>query len=55
MTPCYACAKLIINAGIKRVVALRDYHAGTRSKEVFIEANIAFDLLNTDTEAYDNQ
>ncbi|MCA9351965.1 cytidine/deoxycytidylate deaminase family protein [Patescibacteria group bacterium] len=55
MTPCYACAKLIINAGIKRVVALRDYHAGTRSKEVLSEANITFDLLNADTETYDNQ
>jgi len=55
MTPCYACAKLIINAGIKRVVALRDCHAGTRSKEVLSEANITFDLLNADTETYDNQ
>jgi len=27
MTPCYTCAKMIINAGIKRVVCEKDYHA----------------------------
>lgn len=46
MTPCYACAKMIINAGIKRVVCEQDYHAGERSKEVFSEAGIQYDLLN---------
>ena len=46
MTPCYVCAKMIISAGIKRVVAKKDYHAGTRSKEVFKEAGIEFVLLN---------
>ena len=35
MTPCYVCAKMIINAGIKRVVCAKDYHAGERSKEIF--------------------
>ena len=25
MTPCYACAKIIINAGIKKVVCLKEY------------------------------
>lgn len=46
MTPCYACAKMIINAGIKRVVCEQDYHAGGRSKEVFQEACIQYDLLS---------
>jgi len=46
MTPCYTCAKLIINAGIKRVVAEKDYHAGTRSKEIFKEAGVQYELLN---------
>jgi len=45
MTPCYTCAKMIINAGIKRLVCLQDYHAGERSKEIFKEAGIEYVLL----------
>lgn len=54
MTPCYVCAKIIINAGIKRVVALKDYHRGQRSKEIFIEAGVQYELLNNELEVYDN-
>ena len=54
MTPCYACAKMIINAGIKRVVANKDYHAGGRSKEIFKEAGVIYDLLNEEMQMYDN-
>ena len=46
MTPCYICAKMIINAGIKSVVCAEDYHKGVRSKEVFAEAGVKFKLLN---------
>ena len=42
MTPCYICAKMIINAGIKRVVSNMDYHAGDRSNE----------LVNNETQKY---
>ena len=52
MTPCYTCAKLIINAGIKRVVAEKDYHAGARSKEIFKEARVKFELLNDSVVTY---
>ena len=55
MTPCYACAKMIINAGIVRVVACKDYHAGARSKEIFKEAGVTFELLNSTVELYHNQ
>lgn len=54
MTPCYACAKMIINAGIKRVIAENDYHAGKRSKEVFKEAGVKFSLINKKMEVYSN-
>ena len=54
MTPCYNCAKLIINAGIKRVVAEKDYHAGARSKELFKEAGVEYQLLNKETVTYSN-
>lgn len=54
MTPCYVCAKLIITAGIKKVIAQKDYHAGDRSKEIFKEAMVEFVLLNNETETYSN-
>ena len=55
MTPCYTCAKMIINTGIKRVVCAKDYHAGTRSKEIFKEAGIEFVLLDNSMTQYEDQ
>ena len=55
MTPCYICAKLIINLGIVRVVVSKDYHAGGRSKELFKEAGVVFELLSHEMETYPNQ
>jgi dCMP deaminase len=52
MTPCYTCAKMIINAGIKRVVCNLDYHAGSRSKEIFKEAKVKYELVNNKMQIY---
>ena len=46
MFPCYTCAKMIINAGIKRVVCNQDYHAAEESKRIFKEAGIEVVLLS---------
>lgn len=54
MTPCYTCAKLVITAGITRVVAEKDYHAGKRTKDVFHEAGVQLDILG-ELEEYPNQ
>lgn len=54
MTPCYKCAQSIINAGIVRVVALQDYHGGGRSKEIFKEVGIKFELLKEEMTTYEN-
>ena len=54
MTPCYTCAKILINSGIIRVVAARDYHASKRSKEVFKEAGVKLEILNSEIEKYSN-
>jgi dCMP deaminase len=54
MTPCYVCAKMIINAGIVRVVCNKDYHAGERSKEIFKEAGVEYVLVNNEMETYDD-
>lgn len=40
MTPCRTCAMLLINAGIKRVVCERMYHAGKESEEMFKKAKV---------------
>lgn len=55
MTPCYDCAKMIINSGIKRVVAERDYHASKRTKEIFKIAGIELDILYKETLKYGKQ
>lgn len=54
MTPCYICSKIIINSGIERVVARNDYHKGGRSKEVFKESGVKYELLSEETITYDN-
>lgn len=54
MTPCYVCAKMIINAGIKRVVANLDYHSGEQAKKVFQKAGVEFVLLKNEIQQYDN-
>lgn len=51
MIPCYKCAQSIVNAGIVRVVAMKDYHAGNFTKEIFKEANIQLEVLG-DMENY---
>ncbi|MDD2257851.1 MAG: cytidine/deoxycytidylate deaminase family protein [Patescibacteria group bacterium] len=52
MSPCYTCAKMIINSGIKRVVCNQDYHASARSKEIFKEAGVEFVLLDEEIVKY---
>ncbi|MFA5358380.1 MAG: cytidine/deoxycytidylate deaminase family protein [Patescibacteria group bacterium] len=54
MTPCYTCAKMIINSGIKRVVCEFDYHAGERSKDIFSQAGVIYELLSSEMVHYDN-
>ena len=52
MTPCYTCAKLIINAGIVRVVVEYEYHASARSKEIFKEAGVECVIINDEPQPY---
>lgn len=55
MEPCYTCAKMIINSGLKRVVAEMRYHAADRTREVFKKAGVQLDVLNDKVEEYTNQ
>jgi len=55
MVPCYTCAKTIINAGIQRVVALKDYHATKQTKNIFKKAGIRLEIINKKIESYEDQ
>ncbi|MBT6773105.1 cell division protein DedD [archaeon] len=55
MTPCYTCAKMIINAGIIRVVCEKKYHRGLESEKLFENAGIKLDFVSQDIEEYSNQ
>lgn len=55
MTPCSTCAKMIINAGIKRVVCEKKYHAGKESEEMFKTVGIELTYFNEEVEKYDKQ
>jgi dCMP deaminase len=55
MVACYACAKVVINAGIKRFVARKDYHASTRTKQIFKEAGVELVIITGETVAYKDQ
>ncbi len=52
MTPCYTCAKMIINAGIKRVVCQKNYHGSGRTADIFAETGVQYKILSTDMETY---
>jgi dCMP deaminase len=46
---------MIINCGIKRVVAERRYHAGAESEEMFLSAGVAIEFVHDEVEKYENQ
>ena len=55
MCPCYSCAKMIVNSGIKRVVADKDYHASCESKKLFEEAGVELVVNHSEAECYEDQ
>lgn len=55
MTPCAVCAKMMINAGIVRVVCERRYHAGAEGEELFRKVGVALEYFDESTEKYDRQ
>lgn len=55
MTPCRTCAMMIINAGIKRVVCEKRYHADADTIELFKQAGVKLVIMNNEIEKYDKQ
>ncbi|MBP9731948.1 MAG: cytidine/deoxycytidylate deaminase family protein [Candidatus Magasanikbacteria bacterium] len=55
MTPCSACGRMIVNAGIKRVVCNKRYHAGGETEAMFLQLGIEMLYLDGSLEQYKNQ
>jgi dCMP deaminase len=55
MTPCRACAMMIINCGISRVVCERRYHAGAESEAMFQTAGVSIEYKHDALQEYANQ
>jgi dCMP deaminase len=55
MTPCRICAMMMINAGIKRVVCEKRYHADKDTIEMFKQAGVELATVNDEVEQYDMQ
>ena len=53
--PCFACAKMIINAGIKRVVCEKKYHAAELTRKFFKDAGVELVILKDEVEQYPDQ
>ncbi len=46
MFPCYTCAKMLVNVGIKKVVAEYDYQSSEQSKSLFDLVGIEYTILD---------
>jgi dCMP deaminase len=55
MTPCRTCAMMIINAGIKKVVAQNKYQRAQDAIDLFKEANIELVHINEEVQKYEKQ
>ncbi|MFC2134534.1 cytidine/deoxycytidylate deaminase family protein [Bacteroidota bacterium] len=53
MEPCDTCAKLVIAAGIKRVVCEVGYHGAKRTRDMFAKAGVKIEVINDTHEKYD--
>jgi len=55
MVPCYNCAMRIVRVGIKRVVAMKRYHADQKSVKLFRDAEVNLVVMDNTIESYSNQ
>jgi len=55
MEPCLDCTKLLINAGIKRVLCEKRYHAAHDSREMLAAAGVKLDVIQDEVMQYEKQ
>jgi dCMP deaminase len=53
--PCYTCAKMIVNAGIKKVICQTMYHRAQRTREIFKSAGIELIIIDKKIMEYKDQ
>jgi len=53
--PCFVCAKLIVNSGIKKVVCEKKYHRAQLTRELLKNAGVELVVLKDELEKYPNQ
>ncbi len=51
MFPCYTCAKMLVNVGIKKVITQYDYQSSERSKHIFDLLGIPYIILHPEEQA----
>ena len=52
LEPCPVCAKMLVNAGIKRVVCQQRYHAGEESRRILEKCGVALEALDDQVMQY---
>ncbi len=55
MTPCAVCARSIIGAGIKQVIAEKRYHVAEETEKMFGQVGIELKYLTDETQQYAKQ
>ena len=55
MEPCFTCAKMIVNCGVKRVVCSGRYHAASQSRELFKKAGVQLRVVSDEVVRYEDQ
>jgi dCMP deaminase len=55
LAPCFHCAKMLVSAGIVRVVCKKRYHDDNEAMRLFEKAGIKVDVLENEVEKYDDQ
>ncbi|MFH1770152.1 MAG: cytidine/deoxycytidylate deaminase family protein [archaeon] len=55
MEPCPVCARMIVNAGIKRVVCENKYHAAQESRKILEMGGVKLEVLNDEVQKYTNE
>jgi dCMP deaminase len=55
MEPCSVCAKMVVNAGIKKVIANKKYHNSQDTMQIFSDAGIELHVITNTLEKYSNQ
>ena len=53
MTPCYTCAKMIVNCGIKRVVCDKKYKDSEETEKLFALLGIELQVVYDEVEKYE--